>query len=221
MQSTELYNAYRHSLRAGALLAAAALLALAGCASAPPPKPVVKELGAAPPPENPPPVPARNEIALENGTQVVANTPAGKITIAAGPGLLRTYTWGGETRWVVLEPRAERWAGSLGLFYEGTPSHWRPYQGMVRVELEEGQQHFENLSDANIWMQIRRLHFVHTSNGLVVGWRRLPQEGTLQVEVWQFFIGGEKPAYMPGSKDYLIQIRQAPVKAAQASANDV
>lgn len=198
------------------LLAILLAVGVAGCAATPPAQPVVTTLPRTPqPPTDAPPVPARNEVALASGTEVVANTPDGKIVITAGPGLLRTYSWNGATRWVVMTPRQERWAGSLGLYYEGTPPGWAPYQGLTRVELAEGERHFENMDDALIWMQIRRLHFVYTKEGLVVGWRRLPSEHTLQVEVWQFFINGEKPSYLPGAQDYLIRVSRAPVQAAR------
>lgn len=201
------------------------LATLGGCASTEPAKPAAVDLPskgeetrvtAADVPRQAPPVPNHTEVALPNGTEVVANTPAGKMIISAGPGRLRTYSWNGATRWAVLKPRQERWAGSLGLHYEGEPEGWQPHEGMTRVKLEEGQRHFDNVDDAMIWMQIRRLHFVHSNDGLVVGWRRQPSEKQLQVEVWQFYIDGEKPSFMPGAKDYLIDVRQAPVRAADS-----
>lgn len=200
---------------AGPVCVSVLLAVLAGCATAPAPKPVVTDLSDHnQPPTDAPAVPARNEVALNDGEEVVANTPAGKISISAGPGLLRTYSWGGTTRWVVMNPRQKRWAGSLGLYYEGTPPDWAPYQGLSKVDLAEGERHFETLSDAMIWMQIRRLHFVYSHDGLVVGWRPRPSKDTLQVEVWQFFIDGQKPAHMPGSQDYLIRVSRKPYQSA-------
>lgn len=189
-------------------LVAAALLAT-GCATAPPPaaKPEPKKASL----PSAPPVPARNEIVLENGMRVAATTPQGRIRVDAGPGLLRRFTWDGATRAVVMKPRAERYAGSLGIYYEGVPTGWEPHNGIYRVDVEEGQHHFDNLSDAKIWMQIRRLHYVHTSDGLVVGWKRKGE--TLQVEVWQFYIDGEKPSYMPGAKDHLVDVSQSPLRS--------
>lgn len=191
--------------RNGLLTLAAAMLLATGCATAPPPasqpEPKKTSLPSAPP------VPARNEIVLQNGMRVAATTPQGRIRVDAGPGLLRRFTWDGATRAVVMKPRAERYAGSLGIYYEGVPTGWEPHNGIYRVDVEEGQHHFDNLSDAKIWMQIRRLHYVHTSDGLVVGWKRKGE--TLQVEVWQFYIDGEKPSYMPGAKDHLVNVSQS------------
>lgn len=186
--------------------AASGLLLLAGCASEPPAQKAEK-----PALPDAPPVPERNEVVLDDGTRLVATTPQGTIKVDAGPGLLRRYTWDGATRAVVMRPREERHAGSLGIHYEGTPPDWKPHNGIRKVKVEEGQRHFDNQSDAKIWMQIRRLHYVHTSNGLVVGWKR--KGDTLQVEVWQFYIGGDKPAYLPGAKDSVVQVSRTSARA--------
>lgn len=197
---------YKISLHTVFLAAGAGLLLAAGCATAPPPQKTAK-----PALPDAPPVPERNEIVLDNGTRLVATTPQGEIRIEAGPGLLRRYTWDGATRAVVMKPRESRYAGSLGIYYEGTPPGWQPHAGIYKVDVEEGQHRFDNLSDAKIWMQIRRLHYVHTSDGLVVGWKR--KNGVLQVEVWQFYVDGKKPSYLPGAKNHLIRVNQAPLRA--------
>lgn len=194
--------------------------ALAGCASTKPPQPepVVVVQPTEPtrpqPPANVPPVPERNEIVLESGTKLVANTPSGKIIVTAGPGLLRTIQWDGAKRWVVTKAREQRWAGSLGIYYNGAPPHWEPYHGLSRLDYAEGQRHFDNFHEAKIWMQIRRMHFVYTGDGLAVAWERNFDEHTLQVEVWQFLIDGEKPSYLPGAQSYLIRTTQTSVRTA-------
>jgi len=192
------------------LIPALAIVMLAGCATsskAPEPKQVENRFTV----PSAPPVPEDSEIVLNNGMVITAATPEGKITISAGPGLLRTVSWDGTKRYVVLKPRTERLYGSKGIYFEGHPEGWVTHNGMSGVKIEEGQRFFDNVDDANIWMQIRRLHYVHTNNGLVIGWKRKPSEAILQVEVWQFYIGGEKPTFLPNAKDYLIQTRQAPV----------
>lgn len=181
-------------------------LLLAGCAlmqpSAPPSPPQPKMVK-----PNAPPVPDYSETVLDDGTRLTARTPEGEITIEAGPGLLRTLKWDGATRFVVTQPRKERYYGSKGIYFNGRPSNWETYNGLARVNYEEGQRHFDNLDDAKIWMQIRRLHYVHTSDGLVVGWRRRPAKQTLQVEVWQFYIDGAKPSSLPNAKNYQIRVQ--------------
>lgn len=189
-----------------------ALVLLAGCASAPPAAPKAAKAPSKPaPPTTAPAVPADSEIVLDNGRVVTAATPEGKITISAGPGMMRTISWDGAKRYVVMKPHTVRVNGSKGIYFDGRPQGWQAHNGLSRVKMEEGQLDFDNVDDASIWMQIRRLHYVNTSDGLVVGWKRLTGEATLQVEVWQFTIAGEKPSYLPNAKDYLIQTRQAPV----------
>lgn len=209
-------NRNRHPRPAGitTLLAVFATATLAGCANTPKTDTSAKEAEGPTPPADAPPVPDQNEIALDNGTEVIAETPSGEITIIAGPGLLRTLKWDGATRWAVMEPRKERWAGSLGIHYDGTPTDWRPHQGLRKLQYEEGQRQFETMNDAKIWMQIRRMHYVHTKNGLVIGWKRDYDASTLQVEVWQFYVDGSKPSYMPGAEGQLIEMNQRPLRAA-------
>lgn len=195
-----------------AISACATLLFVAGCASAPPsPKHVPIKAKVQIP--DAPPVPAHSETVLNNGMVVTASTPAGKITVSAGPGLLRTLSWDGQTRYVVTQARSKPHFGSQGIYFDGRPGNWKTYNGLSGVHYEEGARHFDNADDASIWMQIRRLRYVYTNNGLVIGWKRNTSENELQVEVWQFNIGGNKPSIMQGAKDYLIQTRQAPLRA--------
>ncbi len=55
------------------------------------------------------PVPALNEVVMSPGMRITAVTPAGTITITAGKGLKRSYTWEGATRSVEMLPREKRW----------------------------------------------------------------------------------------------------------------
>lgn len=194
-----------------AISVCAALVLIAGCADAPPPKPKTVKAKVQIP--DAPPVPAYSETVLNNGMVITASTPAGKITVSAGPGLLRTVSWDGQTRFVVSKPRTERYFGSKGIYFDGHPAGWKTYKGLSGIHYEEGVREFENADDASIWMQIRRLRYVFTNTGLVIGWKRNTSENKLQVEVWQFNIGGSKPSIMQGAKDFLIQTRQAPLQA--------
>ncbi|WP_293627563.1 SH3 domain-containing protein [Salinisphaera sp.] len=177
-----------------------ALLLLGGCATGPrivtPEPPPIPEGGDA--------VPENNEIVLSDGTQIVADAPWGRIKIEAGPGLRRVYTWRGNRRGVILEPRSERFAGSMGIRYEGQPPVWEAADGITKVDVEEGQRRFETVDDAMIWMQIRRLRYAYTNDGLVVGWKT--KGDTLTVEVWQFYIDGEKPTTLPGADNTRVAV---------------
>lgn len=180
--------------RAALVATLTALFLLAGCGG---PRIVTPE--PPPLPEGGTAVPEENEVVLTDGTQLVADAPWGQIKIEAGPGLRRVYTWRGNRRGVVLEPREQRFAGSMGIHYEGKPPVWEPVDGITQVDLEEGQRRFENVDDAMIWMQIRRLRYSYTNDGLVIGWK--PKDDTLKVELWQFYIDGEKPTSLPNADD--------------------
>lgn len=176
---------------------------VSGCAAAP-----GSAVSEAPPlPQGGPPVPADHTAVIAPGTQVVAVTPNGRIRIEAGPGTRRIYSWYGLRRGAILKPRAQPFAGEdgKGLYFDGTPKVWAPAEGITRLRAEEGERNFATVSDAKIWMQIRRLYFIYNDHGLAVGWRR--HGNTLQVEVWQFMIDGHRPTHMPGANDTAIQVR--------------
>src|SRR4249919_3030606 len=59
------------------------------------------------------------ELVMEEGMTITAQTETGTIAITAGPGLDRTYSWEGASRSATLDPRTERWYGSLGAYFPG------------------------------------------------------------------------------------------------------
>ncbi|MBH02940.1 MAG: hypothetical protein CMP08_02260 [Xanthomonadales bacterium] len=181
--------------RALAACAIALSLGLAGCATGPrlvtPEPPPIPEAG--------PAVPAANTAILEAGQQVVARTAAGPMKIEAGPGLRRVFSWDGLRRGAIVNARSEGFANAQtpGLTFDGTPKVWEAANGVTKLRYEEGVRNYDNIDDATIWMQIRRLYFVYNNDGLVLGWRR--DGDALHVELWQFLIDGEKPTRMPDS----------------------
>ncbi|WP_324997056.1 SH3 domain-containing protein [Salinisphaera sp.] len=190
-----------------AATALVATLAATGCMNGP-------RLVTPEPPPIPEPagdVPAANKAVLEPGTQVVADTAAGHIKIEAGPGLRRVFDWDGLRRGAIVKPREELFAGesSKGLYFDGKPTVWKPADGITKLRYEEGYRDFDNIDDAMIWMQIRRLYYTYNDNGLAIGWRR--KGDTLQVELWQFTIDGEKPTFLPDSNSD--HIAKGPLKA--------
>ncbi|MGN8159203.1 SH3 domain-containing protein [Salinisphaera sp. RV14] len=203
MTSTPHHACLRLTFAATALIGA---LAATGCAtgpklSTPQPPPIPKPAGD---------VPSVNKAVLKPGTQVVADTAEGHIKIEAGPGLRRVFDWDGLRRGVIAKPRQKRFAGesAKGLYFDGTPKVWKPAHGISKLRYEEGYRNFENMDDAMIWMQIRRLYYTYNDNGLVVGWKR--KGDTLQVEVWQFTIDGKKPTTMPKAQS--TRIAEGPLK---------
>jgi hypothetical protein len=165
------------------------------------------------------PVPARNEVVMTPGMKITATTTAGKITINAGKGLKRSYTWEGATRSVEMEPREERWYGSLGLYFPGPGEHWKNHKGITRGVVEEGQQHFKTTDEALKWLGERKwMPYVYRDDGLVVGWNKTPARRQLNVEVWQILINGKKPTKLRGSQDDKIKV-EVPKEKPQPSSH--
>jgi hypothetical protein len=155
-----------------------------------------------------PQVPLGIEYVLAPNATITATTSVGQIVVKAGKGLRRTYMWEGATRWVVMEPRRERWYGSLGMYYSGAGSHWFPHNGISRGVLEEGQQNFSTLEEATKWLRDRTqwLPFVYTQDGLVVSWGKTLEREQLNVEVWQLCVMHRKPNLLSGAADANISI---------------
>ena len=185
------------SRQAVAACAIALSVGLAGCATGPrlvtPEPPPIPEGGAS--------VPSANATVLDAGQQVVANSAAGKMKIEAGPGLRRVFSWDGLRRGAIVDARSTPFAnaGQPGLSFDGTPKVWEAANGVTKLRYEEGVRNYENIDDATIWMQIRRLYFVYNDEGLVLGWKR--EGDTLHVELWQFMIDGQPPTRMPDSNN--------------------
>ena len=159
----------------------------------------------------------KNEIVMMEGDEIIAtNIRYGTISIKAGKGFVRYYTWDGQTRSVEMIPRKERWYGSLGIYFPGAGNHWKENNKITRGVLDEGQLNFNSIDDA-----LRFLHHpsrldgstVYNDNGLVVSWSKAinPNDGgrgsTLSVDVWQVLIQGQRPTMLPGSKNDSITIK--------------
>ena len=147
------------------------------------------------------------EVVMTPGMKITATTSAGIITITAREDFVRSYTWEGATRSVEMEPREERWYGSLGLYYAGPGDHWDVHNGITRGVLEEGQQHFKTLQEAIHWLHSNvDKSCVFKDDGLVVGWSKNPGRKQLNVDVWQLYVQGKRPTRLPGSQNARIRI---------------
>ena len=157
------------------------------------------------------PVPGESEVVMSPGMRIIATTPAGTITITAGKGLKRSFSWDGATRSVEMWPREKRWYGSLGLYFPGSGHHWREHNGITRAVVNEGQQHFESVEEALKWINMRKgqryiggrpaMQFVYRNDGLMIGFGKTLERNQLNVDVWQIFIDGNKPTKLEGSDD--------------------
>lgn len=152
--------------------------------------------------------PVRNEVVMSPGMKIAATTPTGTITITAEEGHHRSYTWSGQTRSAEMRPRKERWHGSLGIYYPGPGYHWADHEGIRRGVLQEGQQHFASEKEALRWIAAQRkfMPLVYRSDGLAVGWLKVPERKQLNVDVWQILIGGKKPVALEGGDDQAIEV---------------
>ena len=157
-------------------------------------------------------IPGETEIVLKKGDKIKAENNFGTITIEAGEGLRRFYSWEGATRSVVMIPRSKRWNGSLGLYFPGDGNHWQEHERVTRGVLEEGQQHFETLELALNWLN-KFTDIVYRDDGLAVRYSKSikPQPGpgsTIFVSVWQIYVGGKKPDKIPGSSNKSIIVEK-------------
>jgi len=162
--------------------------------------------------ENPGPKPGVvNEMVMAEGMSITATSESGTITISAGKGFYRSYTWDGATRSAELWPRWDRWYGSLGAYYPGPGEHWQDNHGITRGVLEEGQQHFATTQEAMAWIQSNLSGTVYRDDGLLVNWGRTLGRKQLNVSVWQLYIAGEKPTKLSGSQnDKIVVLTRTP-----------
>lgn len=156
-----------------------------------------------------------NEIVMNEGMQIIATNDVGTMTITAGKGYKRYYTWEGDTRSVTMYPRKERWYGKYGIYFPGTGNHWNAHNRITRGVLEEAEMHFSTMEEALTFIRHPwRIGFVvYRDDGLVVYWKKAMRSSdepgsTLSVEVWQVFVAGKKPQSLPGSQNDRLIVRQ-------------
>lgn len=158
------------------------------------------------------PIGQQQEIVLAAGEGLEVMTSLGLLEIQAGANNLRTYTWddGQCQRSAELWPRSSRWNGSYGLYFPGPGNHWQDCHGIRRATLEEGQMHFATTANALLWLQdeqtrctpsaLMSCDHIHTADGLVLQFGKIPSRKQLNVRLFQILINGEKPKDLPGAK---------------------
>ncbi|MBU4357632.1 MAG: hypothetical protein KJ822_20135 [Proteobacteria bacterium] len=152
--------------------------------------------------------PLNNGIVMTEGMKITASNNVGTITIKAGSGFERSYTWEGDTRSVVMWPRKERWGGKLGLYFPGSGNHWKEHNRITRAVLEEAERNFNSMEEVVLFVNdsTRKNYTVYRDDGLVVTWHKAikPSPGagsTLFVNVWQLYINEKKPTKILGSQN--------------------
>lgn len=153
------------------------------------------------------PIPAGTEVVMTPDSTITAETSTGTITITAGKGLLRSYTWEGATRFIEMQVSSEE-TGFRGISFPGTHNPpWRTHNGINGGDLKEGQMRFKTVASAmkRIKELSKSLPLVYRNDGLLVGFgKNLPRKN-LNVEVWQIYINGKKPKVLAGSQDAKIR----------------
>jgi hypothetical protein len=96
------------------------------------------------------------EAVMVEGMTISFTNSHGSMTVTAGKGFERRYTWSGDTRTVIMNPRKKRWYGSLGMYnpggyIKGELEQWKEHDGIKRYVVEEGQRHFTNTTEAIEW----------------------------------------------------------------------
>lgn len=154
-----------------------------------------------------------NEFVMTTGTTIKATNTSGTITIRSDGELKRSFSWNGQTVKVEMQKRQSRWNGSLGIYCPGGG-------GSIHTVIEEGQQHFNSEKEAIEWLswQDKAMHYVYSSNGLVVGWHVTKDPNSpkmaLSVQVWQFYIKGQMPSKLKGARDDLVSVVEPSVPSA-------
>jgi hypothetical protein len=161
-----------------------------------------------------------SEMVMPPMSQITATTRVGTIAITAGVEFKRCYSWDEATGCLNLEPRNERWIGSLGAASYGTLQFWRDYNGIDRAVTDEGQHNFSTVDEFRDWLTtefgtvvINLVSPVYRDDGLLVGWLNGAGLGgggrgrTLMVWVEQIYINGKKPTKLPGSQNDKIVVR--------------
>ncbi len=149
-----------------------------------------------------PPVPEGVEAVMSPGMSITAVTPSGTMTITAGEGVMRSFTWEGATRCVDMDPHMFG-----GLYYPGPGAHWEEHNGICRAVVGEFRADFGSVEAAIEWFHTYRgPPFVYRDDGLGVSWDKTLGRGQLNVDIVQVYINGEKPTELEGSRNEAITV---------------
>jgi hypothetical protein len=149
--------------------------------------------------------------------RVHARTSKGEITITASEANKRTFEWDGCKKNVSLWSRDEPWHGMDGLYYPGPGrTWWFGCDGVDRAVIEESKIFFD---DESGFIEYIHRHkdppYVYRNDGLVVGFGVYPKRDSLNVDVFQAYVGGRKPKHLNGADDGNIDLVGGEVADAQ------
>ena len=139
--------------------------------------------------------------------RITATNANGTVTMTAGDGTRRDYAGTGWQKSRQLIARSSRWNGSLGLY--DPASSFSPYG---RLLAEEGRIHCTSVAQAMRWLYVGSAldRPVYTCDGLVFCYSISAPPGggepTRSVELWQLYINGRRPHYLPGASERAIRV---------------
>jgi hypothetical protein len=162
-----------------------------------------------------------HELVMPPFSQIRATDAGDSITVTAGDDLVRCFTWDDATGCLKLSLMHQDWGlggGNAGASTNGLPMDWawRNKGGIYRAIAREAQQHLKSTEEFPTWLHrftsgdIRgNYSFAYRDDGLVVVWSKnvAYNAGTLDVDVWQIYVGDHKPTKLPGSRNDEITVK--------------
>ncbi len=88
--------------------------------------------------------PVKGIVMKEGMSVTINNKNCFSLTVKAGKGLERDYTWNGGTRTATLIPRKDKWFGSYGAYFPGQGHHWKEHDGITRLLANEAILDFKS-----------------------------------------------------------------------------
>jgi hypothetical protein len=172
----------------------------------------------------------KTETAMTPGMEITATAPAGTVKIVARKGLKRSYQTATFRSSVGLKARTERWYGSLGAYYgnvhlaNSVLEFFFPNLSQKHCCFEEGQLNFSSVGTALNWLSKFPAFEprIYRNDGLCIWFNENPH--CIGVNVFQIYINGSKPTYLPDAQDECIivsggepndKVTQAPMDEAE------
>lgn len=157
------------------------------------------------------------ETVLKPGESVTATNRFGTVTVSYVSERKRKFEFDGQTAVRALIARPDRFMGMLGLYDPAAASTFAPPS--FRLLVEEAEQHFETYEQiyAALYSGSEVMDWVYTSDGLVVGYSKVPPPpdhrvdfNTYDVDLYQFYLNGAKPTGLRGARDAAIRLEHSP-----------
>jgi hypothetical protein len=156
------------------------------------------------------------ETVLRPGEYVTATNKFGSIKVSYVSERERRFYFDGRTKTVKLRARPDRFLGKLGLY--DPADAWVFAPPPFRLLVEEAERHFKSYDEiyAALYEGGAVMDWVYTSEGLVVGYSKIPPPpdhqvnfDTYEVDFYQFYLDGAKPTGLRGARDAAVRLGHA------------